>query len=193
MGYAEMFEWADRNPNGEDRSGLAVINDGFEIRIAEGKDQPIGVTAGDNTSVAVISGLNPYEWHGKHLRDPMNRLLWEDQVMVEWVDNGYRHWYEADRIPEGIVVPIDATYYRGEWNGHKLKREILSPEYLDPVKPGARSNPYVARSERHEWAIVVILGRAVMRKDQIIYPRWRKLRSIPGKVGGVEVEEWLIR
>jgi hypothetical protein len=86
-GYAEMFEWADGNPDNEDRAGCTVaLVLGDRIRIATKFDKPIGVVGGDNTSVSAISGGSPDEWQGKHLRDPVNRLLWEPQVMVEWVD-----------------------------------------------------------------------------------------------------------
>ena len=186
-GFAEMFEWADGNPDREDRTGLTVaLYDGDKIKVANANDRPIGVVGGDNTSVAAISNASPQEWHGKHLRDHYNRLMWEPQSMVEWIENGYRHWYEADRIPAGIVVPANATYYKGEWNGHKLKREILSEEYKNPVNA---VEPYLPRWERNEWGIVVVAGRAVLRKGSVCKPSWIKLKDVAGS----EVEEWLIQ
>jgi len=186
-GFAEMFEWADGNPNKEDRTGCTVaLYSGDKIRVANANDIPVGVIGGDNTSVSAISNASPDEWHGKHLRDQYNRLAWEPQVMVEWIDEGYRHWYEADRIPEGIVAPADATYYKGEWNGHKLKREILSEEYKNPGKAVA---PYLPRWERNEWGIVVVAGRAVVRKGSVCNTSWIKLKDVVG----LQAEEWLIR
>jgi hypothetical protein len=194
-GFAEMFLWYDGNPNNEDRAGMTVVlEEGDKVRVADKPydarytEQIIGVIGGDNTSVSAISNASPEEWHGKHLRDPFNRLLWEPQVMVEWIVDGFRHWYEADRIPEGVVVPANATYYRNEWNGYKLQRQILSEEFKNPGKPVA---PYLPRWERQEWAIVILLGRAVVRNNQLTNPGWKKIRSISD--GTVALSEWLIK
>jgi len=186
-GFAEMFEWADGNSNNEDRTGLTVaLYDGDKIRVANANDVPIGVIGGDNTSVAAISNASPDEWHGKHLRDHYNRLMWEPQSMVEWIENGYRHWYEADRIPAGIVAPPDATYYHDVWNGHKLRREILSEEYKNPSKAVEQ---YLPRWERQEWGIVVIVGRAKIKEGQICNPSWTRLKTATDE----SVAEWLLQ
>lgn len=195
-GFAEMFEWGDGNPDNEDRTGHTVVLSGDKIYITERAPyhveahNVIGVIGGDNTSVSAISNASPHEWHGKHLRDPANRLLWEDQVMVEWIVDGYRHWYEADRIPDGITVPEDATYYRGVWNGHHLHREVLSEEYKNP---GRVIDPYLPRWERREWGIVILLGRAVIKEGSLCHPNWIKLKSISGNISGQSVSEWLVR
>ena len=188
-GYAEMFEWADGNPHNEDRAGLSVvIAFGDKVRVAHDNEIPIGVVGGDNTSVAAISNAAIHEWQGKHERDAAGRLKWEPQVMVEWLDNGYRHWYEADRLPPGITPPPDATYYRDQWNGHKLLREILTPEFSWENRP-----QYLPRFERQEWAIVVLLGRTVIREGQPCKDSWTRLNTLPGTLGGVPVAEWLIQ
>jgi hypothetical protein len=188
-GYAEMFEWEDGNPNQEDRTGLTVSLVGDKIKIAQSNEMPIGVIGGDNTSVAAISNASPQEWQGKHLRDVAGRLLWEGQVMVEWVKDGYRHWYETDRLPEGITIPSDATYYH-EWNGNPLHREILSEEYK---KHHGTLPPYLPRWERREWGIVVLLGRAVIREGSVCNPLWKRLKLLEGELGGQAVAEWLVR
>jgi hypothetical protein len=191
-GFAEMFEWADGNPLNEDRAGCTVAL--FQGKIVLSTNCPyhlepdniIGVIGGDNTAVAAISNASPDEWHGKHLRDQYNRLLWEPQSMVEWIDNGYRHWYEADRIPDGIVAPPDATYYHDVWNGHKLHREILSEEYKNP---GKVVDAYLPRWERSEWGIVIIVGRAVVKEGQVCCSRWERITLANGN----SAAEWLIR
>ena len=194
-GFAEMFEWADGNVNNEDRTGETVAL--FQGKIVLSKHCPyhleaedvIGVIGGDNTAVAAISNASEQEWHGKHLRDEYNRLKWEDQVMVEWVVNGYRHWYELDRLPDGIVVPADATYYR-EWNGHPLRREILSEEYKNP---GKVVESYLPRWERREWGIVIIAGRARVKEGSICNPIWKRLKpALSGNYTDVAAE-WLIK
>lgn len=188
-GFAEMFEWEDGNPNNEDRAGCTVTTVGDKIRIAGNNDVPIGVVGGDNTSTSVISNGSAHEWHGKHLRDVANRLKWEDQVMVEWVRDGYRHWYETDRLPEGVTIPDDATYYR-ELNGYPLHREILSEGYKQNHGRVARYEP---RWERHEWGIVVILGRAVIREGSVCSPLWKRLKPLEGLLCGKSAAEWLVR
>jgi hypothetical protein len=190
-GFAEMFEWADGNPNREDRAGCTVVLSGDKIALSNSSTLPedvIGVIGGDNTSVAAISNASPSEWHGKHLRDEYNRLLWEPQSMVEWIEpnTSFRHWYEADRIPAGITVPDYATYYHGTWNGHKLQREVLSEEYKTP---GKVVEPYLPRWERAKWGIVVILGRAQVKEGSVCNPSWKRLKTPTG----ASVAEWLIR
>ena len=188
-GFAEMFEWEDGNPLNEYRGGRTVVLAGDKIRLATTTDIPIGAIGGDNTAIAAISNASPMEWHGKHLRDPLNRLLWESQSMVEWVDNGYRHWYEADRVPNGITVPETATYYHDVWNGHKLQREILSEEFKNPNKT---VDPYLPRWERSNWGIVVLLGRVMILESSVCNSNWKKLKTMPGAFGGESVAEWLI-
>lgn len=189
-GYAEMFEWEDGNPNKEDRTGLTVaLYNGDKIRVAQTNDVPIGVIGGDNTSVAAISNASPQEWHKKHLRDVAGRLLWEGQVMVEWIDKGFRHWYETDRLPEGITIPENATYYY-ELNGHKLQREILSEEFK---QKNGMVPQYLPRWERQEWGIVVLVGRAVIREGSVCNPLWKRLKLQDGELYGQSVAEWLIR
>ena len=190
-GFAEMFEWADGNPTNEDRAGQTVLLIGSKVCLVStathqfDAEDIIGVVGGDNTSVAAISNASPMEWHGKHLRDPLNRLMWEPQSMVEWTVDGYRHWYEADRIPAGIAVPLNATYYHDVWDGHKLHREILSEEYKNP---GKVIDPYLPRWERREWAIVVLVGRIPILDDCVLNPRW-----IPMEKGTNSVTEYLVR
>jgi hypothetical protein len=109
--------------------------------------------------------------------------------MIEWIDKGYRHWYEADRIPDSITVP-DYAVRLTEINGYPLRREVLSEEYkqLHGTLP-----VYEPRWERQEWGIVVILGRAVVREGSVCNPLWKRLKLLSGELGGQSVAEWLIR
>lgn len=196
-GYSEMFEWWDGNPAGEDRAGLTVVLHDSKVIPADrapfnvDPSDIIGVVGGDNTSVAIITHGSPGEWHNKHLRDSANRLLWEKQVMVEWLSEGFRHWYEADRIPDGTVPPPDAVYHTiNPQTKHPLMREILSEEYKNPGKP---IEPYLPRWERKEWALVVLLGRVIVRDNSVCNTRWKKLSTASGQLGGKSVSEWLVR
>ena len=67
--YAEFWEWADGNPDAEDRRGLSVVLDGEKIRLASADDdasQIIGVVSG-NPCVVGDNAWN--KWRGKYLRD----------------------------------------------------------------------------------------------------------------------------
>jgi hypothetical protein len=197
-GYAEMFEWADGNRAHEDRAGYTVVFDGPEsnkIRIAKKDDTPFGVVAGDNTSVEFISGASAHEWHGKHIRDPVGRLKWQPQRMVEWVDKGYRHWYEEDRVPAGLKVPPDAKVYDTYPDGRPMLREILTPDY-DDGSNGGNLPTYLPRFERPEWAIVVILGRVHIREQSPYGPNWIRLSGTKIELGRFNysyLAEYLIR
>ena len=70
--YAECFEWADGNPNGEDRVGYTVSLVGDKIRIAEDGDEVIGVVSAVPT---IIANSHPLCWHGKYRRDAYGRVI----------------------------------------------------------------------------------------------------------------------
>lgn len=67
--FAEMFEWADGNPNTEDRIGVSVIlQDGKVAPCPEGQE-PIGVVS----ATAGFIGNNPLAWQGKFVTDSLGR------------------------------------------------------------------------------------------------------------------------
>ena len=78
--YAEYFEWADGNPNLEDRRGFSVVLDGHKIREAQPGEDPIGVISG-NPSVVGDSAWN--KWDGKYLRDEFGTYILEDHEVKD--------------------------------------------------------------------------------------------------------------
>lgn len=70
--FAELFEWADGNPNNEDRRGLFVTLDGEKIKLANTDDDYIGIISG---SEAFIGNSASEEWHGKYLTDVFGTKL----------------------------------------------------------------------------------------------------------------------
>jgi hypothetical protein len=85
--YAEFFEWADGNPNDEDRTGLFVAMDGTDkIKIANCGDEIIGIVS---ASPAVV-GDNADDWQGKFLTDIYGRLQYE-LVEVKDPETGKTH------------------------------------------------------------------------------------------------------
>jgi len=70
--YAEYFEWADGNPDNEDRLGYTVslIND--KIKIAEEGETPIGVISGNPS---VVGDHANFKWSGKYLKNDFGVYL----------------------------------------------------------------------------------------------------------------------
>lgn len=70
--YAEYFEWADGNPNEDDRRGYLVSLIDDKIKIAENDETVIGVIS-SNPSIIGNSAWNHYK--GKYLKDKYNAYL----------------------------------------------------------------------------------------------------------------------
>ena len=70
--YAEWFEWADGNPEGEDRRGLSVVLEGEKIRAAKAGEKPIGVIS---ANPAVVGDGDMDAWKHRWLRDAYGALL----------------------------------------------------------------------------------------------------------------------
>ena len=80
--YAELFEWADGNPSGADRTGLFVTLDGEKLRLAEPQDTVLGVVSGDPS---VVGDVYDDQWSGMYLRDVFGRVVYEDKMVPEKV------------------------------------------------------------------------------------------------------------
>lgn len=72
--YAEYFEWADGNPDKEDRVGLLVTLDGECMKVANVDDEVLGIISG---TVAVLGDNYECEWKNKYLMDDFGRILYE--------------------------------------------------------------------------------------------------------------------
>lgn len=183
--YAEFFEWADGNAQGEDRRGVSVVLEGALIRPALAGEDPFGVIS---ASPSVVGDSDIDRWKDKYLRDEFGSTLYEDYQVVAW--EGLRpvqdpetgvfggafvlHQYAADALPEGVTPPEDAT-----WTTQQ--RRVLNPLWRS-------DEAYIPRSERAEWDCVGMMGKLRLRKGQPVGARWLKMRDV-----SVEVEEWLVR
>lgn len=135
--YAEFFEWADGNPNGEDRVGLAVTLEGDKIRIANAQDDILGFITG----TAMVLGDNAeFEWKYKYQMDDYGRILYDEPVeeFVEYMD------YE-----QGVVVRESIGF---------CVHPKLSPEYNPDEE-------YVSREKRKEWDPVGLIGKLRVNDD----------------------------
>ena len=111
--YAEMFEWADGNPDGEDRAGRFVTLDGAKIRLAgPGDDYIVGVVSGNPS---VVGDVHDDQWQGMYLYDVFGRPLWEDVEVPDEVDSDGR-----------VIIPA-----------HTEHRQKINPAYdnSQPYRP----------------------------------------------------------
>lgn len=159
--HAWMKEWADGNPKGEDRVGLAVVRDGADpatIRKAKKGETPHYVTIAPETATT-LSNASPMGWQGKWARDPFRRRI-EEEIEVEIVEHN-----------------ID---------GHEVKRraKIARLAYADNYDP---TRDQVPRTDRPEWAACSRLGIVRLRKGQPTAPGWAKLRDISDTVEEWEI------
>lgn len=83
--YAEHFEWADGNPDNEDRVGLFVTLEEDKIRLANKDDVFIlGVVS---ATPSVVGDTYDDQWKGMYLTDVFGRPLYEDiEVEVKHSD-----------------------------------------------------------------------------------------------------------
>ena len=73
--YAEYFEWADGNPNNEDRVGYFVkLKDG-KIVLCNDFDTPLGIVS---ATPAIIGDSGEMHWQGKYITDDFGRIQYHD-------------------------------------------------------------------------------------------------------------------
>lgn len=177
--YAEYFEWDDGNPENEDRRGYSVVlvSDG-KIRKATSGDSPEDIIGAVSGTSSITGDAAMYDWNGKYevdewgtrVKDKVYQLSWEVEL-----ENGEKqnHSYDEDRVPEGIIVPENAS--------RRLRsRERINPEY-DETKI------YEPRDKRKEWSTIGLLGKVRVRDESPKHPNWKYLKTIAGK------KLWLIK
>lgn len=141
--YAEMFEWADGNPNNEDRIGMVVTLDGEKIRFATPGDDILGIISG---TAGVLGDNLAYEWKDKYLTDNFGRLIYDEPVeeFVPYTD------YVDPGDPKTWVTKYESAGF------HSYPK--LNPDY-DPTQE------YISRENRKEWDIVGMFGKIYVRDD----------------------------
>ena len=127
--YAEYFEWADGNPDNEDRCGMLVSLDGDRIVPAHGEDILGAVSAAPS-----VVGNDPQEWRGKYVRDVYGRaepdsdgkgvLTDEYDRYMEYLPRSKRPEWAAVGLVGRLVVRDDGTCKVGNWieadNGYAI-------------------------------------------------------------------------
>ena len=81
--YAEYFEWADGNPNNEDRAGYFVKLKDDKIVLCEDFDIPLGIIS---ATPAIIGDSGEMHWQGKFLTDEFGRIQYHDVTVPAETD-----------------------------------------------------------------------------------------------------------
>ena len=81
--YAEFFEWADGNPDGEDRAGYFVKPEGEKIVKCGEFDTSLGVVS---AAPAIIGDSGELHWHGKFATDDFGRVQYHDVTVPAELD-----------------------------------------------------------------------------------------------------------
>lgn len=135
--YAELFEWADGNPDNEDRRGYFVTMDGKKIKKASEGDYIAGIISGNPS----VIGNTDMEWYGQFMRDEFGTFIkemYKETVKEPSID-------EDGNVTE-VEREVDVEFYR------------VNPDY-DP------DAPYTFRLDRPEWDAVGMLGVLPVRDD----------------------------
>lgn len=111
--YAEYFEWADGNPEGEDRRGIAVVLEGERIRPARDGEEPIGVISGNPS---VIGDGDMDRWKGKYLRDAFGTYLWEPHETVDGTGAAVVQQRRRLNPDFDAAAPYVSRAHRPEWD-----------------------------------------------------------------------------
>ena len=148
--FAEYFEWADGNPNGEDRRGRIVTLDGEKIRYANADDDYIlGVIS---TLGAFVGNTYSDSWKGKYQTDIFGEWLTEEIDIPEKIET-----HEVEEKDEKTGKTVIKTVERVV-PAHKETRYVLNTDY-DPEQE------YISREFRKEWSPVGFHGQLVVLDD----------------------------
>jgi len=143
--YAEYFEWADGNPDSEDRVGYFVTLDGKKIRKAKPGDYILGIISGQ----PCIIGNADEDWLGRWEHDEFGRFVRED---VDTPITKRQPILDAEGRPTGEFKDVETGEVSHGW------RFKANPDY-------DASQPYVERRDRPEWNAVGMMGVLSVRDD----------------------------
>ena len=101
--YAENFEWADGNPEDEDRVGHFVSLDGELISICAENFEPLGIIS---ATPAIIGDTACEDWDGRFKKDIFGREIKDNDgnsVLSEDFDENQKYVSRTDRKEWGTV------------------------------------------------------------------------------------------
>ena len=145
--YAEYFEWADGNPDNEDRRGRLVTLDGEKIRFATADDDYVlGIVS---ANPCVEGDIQPDDWQGKYLTDVFGQRL------TQTVHIPARYEEQEVIDPETGETTTESVLIEDE---HDAVQWVLNPDY-DPEQE------YISREDRKEWSAIGLMGKLVVIDD----------------------------
>lgn len=171
-GYAELFEWEDRNHRSQNRSGFTVtMTETGKVRIAGEGDEVFGVVV---NQAAIVGNAQWNEWKNKYVRDDNGNAKQYPYTVTEWLEVGTStlHSYFTDSIGQ-LALPESAVETQTTAGGSDLTRTQVSSMMSQGDK-----DIYVGRHKRAEWALVCMLGTVPVFKGQEKCSSWKKLRDI---------------
>lgn len=180
-GYAEMFEWADKNNRNEDRVGFTVAFDSTgKIISADEGDNVIGVIV---NSAAFVGNTAWNHWQGKKSKDTLDRKETTDFNVIEWleVETSLLKSFDKTTLSSSFIMPENAVEIQSDSNGDPFVKIKNSSRYDS-------NKEYVSRINRSSWEMVCVLGVAPVYKGQQTGKNWVKIKSLND-----ELELWLIR
>jgi len=180
-GYAEMFEWADKNNRNEERVGFTVAFDSTgKIISADEGDNVIGVVV---NSAAVVGNTAWNHWQGKKLKNSLDSTATTEFHVIEWLEmeTSLLKSFDKTTLSSSFIMPENAAEIQSDSNGDSFVKTTNSAGYDS-------NKNYVSRINRSSWEIVCVLGVAPVYKGQQTGKNWVKIKSLND-----ELELWLIR
>ncbi len=152
--FAEYFEWADGNPNNEDRRGWSVVLEDGKIRKALAAEIPFGVISARPT---VVGDAAEHKWADKYLKDDFNDYILEDYEVVEWTETKvvqdateavYKTVTKEREVQASETVFEDITSI-----------ELIDGKYTKVVKPETKEVPQFDEFDLYEDGQVIGVHR----------------------------------
>ena len=180
-GYAEMFEWADKNNRNEERVGFTVAFDSTgKIISADEGDNVIGVVV---NSAAFVGNTAWNHWQGKKLKNSLDSTATTEFHVIEWLEmeTSLLKSFDKTTLSSSFIMPENAAEIQSDSNGNPFVKTKNSAGYDS-------NKNYVSRINRSSWEMICVLGVAPVYKGQQTGKNWIKIKSLND-----ELELWLIR
>lgn len=182
-GNAEMFEWADGNPDGEDRSGWSVRmsgEPGKEDMIVRASDpQATGDVIGVVTRRATVIGNSPMSWPKKYLKDQWGRKLLHEVKRVRWEEVQYR----VDKVERQRSVGADGRLLKRKVTRAKRAMQDVVTTRAEPAEVNGKWTLRQVQTVKQEMRVVT---KDVRLHDEAGKPLWKGGKPLYGKIPVME-------
>ncbi len=211
--YAEMFEWADGNPNSEERRGMTVVLDGDKIRPAtEGIDDASEIIGVVSANPVIVGDSASLGWHGRYKKDAFDAPVRKEQEFLVW----YNEYHMEDGVkvlspqpdptnPKTLnkcqrcrVEDIDKMRAAGGIPDYAIENNIRYTSYAKQIDTTNydSTKKYIPRQERKEWDAIGLVGKLIVKRGQPVGSRWILMKSNVGtdpNDNSIILDKYLIR